>query len=611
MTAQIGWFALTVLMNAIGKNCPGNRTISPSFPRLPTTLALVVGRINSYRSSGICPAHPSRIRFFLPPFVKELMSTAENPQQATLAEEEYSYDVVPYPSHPFRQSHPERLAAVGHLFGLKPAPIESCRVLEIGCAAGGNLIPMAEALPGSTFVGVDLSKKQIDSGLHIIETLGLRNIELKHMDCTDIDESFGKFDFIIVHGVFSWIPHDVQEAIFKICDKNLSEQGIAYVSYNTYPGWHLRGMIRDMMNYHVRNFDDPPRRIQQSRALLEFLAKSVSADRGAYGMLLNSELELLRRQSDNYLFHEHLEKVNTPIYFHEFIERARRHDLQYLGEAQLATMWTGNFPKEIAQTLERVAPDIIQREQYADFVRNRTFRQTLLCHKSAPISRALRLESLDGAYIAGNLDEKIEESQSTQTEVNQASTFTNPNTRQTMTTQDPLVVATVRRLKQSYPEAVAFEDLFQHAMDTLVKDTISDAAKIDALKRSLATNVIHMTVSGIVELQYNPSLFVGEPSEYPKTSAVAQMQAKSTNRLTNARHETVNIDDLTKHLTPLVDGTRTKEQLVVELKRLVDEGKLVIQQKGEKPNNLTIDIVMARAVDEVLKRLTSAALLVK
>ncbi|RCS49410.1 methyltransferase domain-containing protein [Bremerella cremea] len=538
------------------------------------------------------------------------MSTAENPQQATLAEEEYSYDVVPYPSHPFRQSHPERLASVGHLFGLKPTPIEKCRVLEIGCAAGGNLIPMAEALPGSEFLGVDLSKKQIESGQKNIEALGLRNIELKHMDCTDIDESFGKFDYIIVHGVFSWIPHDVQEAVFKICHNNLTEHGIAYISYNTYPGWHLRGMIRDMMNYHVRNFNDPPRRIQQSRALIEFLAKSVSSDRGAYGMLLNSELELLRRQSDNYLFHEHLEKDNTPIYFHEFVERAKQHDLQYLGESQLASMWIGNFPKEIAQTLERVAPDIVQREQYADFVRNRMFRQTLLCHKSAPISRALSLESLEGAYIASSMEEKVEDGKASQTDVNAPTTFVNAISKQSMTTQDPLVIATVRRLRESYPEAISFENLFQHAMDTLIQDTISDASKIEALKRSLATNLIHMTVSGIVELQYNPSMFVGKPSDKPKTSAVAQMQAKSVNRLTNARHETVTVDDLTKHLTPYIDGTRTREQLVVELKRLVDEGKLVIQQKGEKPDSLTIDMVMGRAVDEVLKRLSQAALLV-
>ncbi|MEW4452521.1 class I SAM-dependent methyltransferase [Bremerella sp. JC817] len=535
------------------------------------------------------------------------MSTADN--MPSLADEEYSYDVVPYPSHPFRQSHPERMATVGHLFGLSPAPVGKCRVLEIGCAAGGNLIPMAEALPESEFVGVDLSKKQIEQGEENISYLGLSNIQLLHMNCADIDESMGEFDYIICHGVFSWVSEEIQNRILEVCQNSLTEDGIAYISYNTFPGWHMRGMIRDMMSFHVRNVSEVPRRIQQARALLEFLAKSVSADRGAYGMLLNSELQLLRRQSDNYLFHEHLEKENTPLYFHDFVERAQEHDLQYLGESQLATMWTGNFPKEVAETLERIAPEIIQREQYSDFVRNRTFRQTLLCRKNAKLSRALKLESLDGAYVAGNLDEQIDRSKTTKP--GDPRTFVNPLTRQTVSTQDPLVIHTVETLKECYPAAISFDDLFQSAIDKMVDGVIADATKIEALKRSLATNLIHMTVSGIIELQYNPSRFTVEVPEYPKTSGVARMQAANTTRLTNGRHETVQVDDLARHMVPLIDGTRDHAQLGEELKRLVDEGKLVIQTKGDKTANLPRDIVVKKAIEEVLQRLGKAAMLVQ
>lgn len=72
-----------------------------------------------------------------------------------------SYDEVPYESYPFAQTHPDRLATVATLLGLRPAPVEQCRVLELGCAGGGNLIPMALTLPESTFVGIDLSARQI------------------------------------------------------------------------------------------------------------------------------------------------------------------------------------------------------------------------------------------------------------------------------------------------------------------------------------------------------------------------------------------------------------------------------------------------------------------
>lgn len=520
----------------------------------------------------------------------------------SLAEEEYSYDVVPYPSHPFRQSHPERLATVGHLFGMKPAPLESCRVLEIGCAAGGNLIPMAEMFPDSTYLGVDLSKKQIDSGLQNISALGLTNIELKQMDCADIDDSMGKFDYIICHGVFSWVATDVQDKILAVCQNHLSENGIAYISYNTYPGWHFRGMIRDMMTFHVRNLTDANRQIHQARALLEFLAKSVSSDKGAYGAMLNNELQLIRKQSDNYLFHEHLEKENQPLYFYEFCERARDYALQYLGESQLSTMWIGNFPKEVAETLERIAPEIVEREQYADFVRNRTFRQTLICHKDVKISRALRLESLEGAYVSGYLDEQVKPGE--QPQPGQPKTFVNPRTQQTMATQDPLIHSLVQQLREAFPRAVSFEDLFQATLDKLVDGVIADATKIEALKRSLGANVIHMAVSGIVELQYSPSQFTTEIPEFPKTTAVARMQAVSTNRLTNCRHDSVTVDDLSRHMVPLMDGTRNRVQLAEELQRLVDEGKLVIHQKGEKKEDISMDLVLQGAIDEVLTRLT-------
>src|SRR5690606_5423481 len=110
---------------------------------------------------------------------------------------------------------------------------------------------------------------------------------------------------------------------------------------------------------------------------------------------------------------------------------------------------------------------------------------------------------------------------------------------------------------------------------------------------------------------YSPSRYVVEPSEYPKTSGVVRLQAVGTNRLTNARHESVAVDDLTRHMTPLIDGTRTKEQLAQELKKLVDSGKLVIQQKkNDSGTQINMDEVMSQAIDEVLRRLSNASLLI-
>ncbi|MBI3866078.1 MAG: class I SAM-dependent methyltransferase, partial [Planctomycetia bacterium] len=141
------------------------------------------------------------------------------------------YDEIPYISHPYPHSHPERLAAIARLLGLKPTPVDKCRVLELGCAAGNNLIPAAEALPGSTFLGVDLSERQIAVGCTTVDELELDNIELRHGNIMDVSADDGQFDYIIVHGIFSWVPHDVQDRILSVCKQNLTPNVVAYVSY--------------------------------------------------------------------------------------------------------------------------------------------------------------------------------------------------------------------------------------------------------------------------------------------------------------------------------------------------------------------------------------------
>src|SRR6516165_7913322 len=154
---------------------------------------------------------------------------------------ETSYDEIPYSNNAFYHTHPDCLATVATLFGMKPAPVQACRVLELGCGRGGNLIPMATSLPTSRFVGIDLSARQIAGGQEAVESLGLTNVELKQLSILDVDSDFGRFDYIICHGVYSWVPAAVQEKILEICAQNLAPSGIAYISYNCYPGWHLRG----------------------------------------------------------------------------------------------------------------------------------------------------------------------------------------------------------------------------------------------------------------------------------------------------------------------------------------------------------------------------------
>ena len=119
------------------------------------------------------------------------------------------YDAIDYGGFVHPDSHPGQLAVMGFLHGLTPAPVESCRVLEIGCNEGRNLIPMACAIPGATFVGVDLAAAPITRGLERIAALGLGNIRLIEGDILDLDRSLGEFDYILAHGVYAWVPGPV------------------------------------------------------------------------------------------------------------------------------------------------------------------------------------------------------------------------------------------------------------------------------------------------------------------------------------------------------------------------------------------------------------------
>lgn len=465
-----------------------------------------------------------------------------------------SYDEVPYDSFPFAQTHPDRLATVGHLFGVPAPALEACRVLELGCAAGGNLIPMAQALPQAQFVGVDLSAVQVAQGQAVIAGLGLTNIRLLAMSITDVDAGFGRFDYILSHGVYSWVPNAVQEAMLAICAGQLTDNGIAYISYNTLPGWRMRGMIRDLMRYHAMSIADPAQRVGQARAILEFLARSVPAGNDAYGALLKSELDGLQRAADYYILHEHLEDLNEPLYFHEFAERAARHGLQYLGEAEFSTMLASNFAPEVHDTVRRIAPDVIRQEQYMDFLRNRTFRQTLLVRGGVAVDRQVTPPRVRALWVSGALRPA---GPAPDLGAGQEEAFVSPGGG-TLRTPNTITKAAMVVLHRHWPQALSFDELLGAAQD-LCHKVGPDAGDVSD---TLASDLLQCYAAGLLQLHAGPSGFVITPGNRPVASPLARWQAEhGLRKLTTLRHDTVDIDANLGRLLPLLDGTRDRDAL--------------------------------------------------
>jgi len=182
------------------------------------------------------------------------------------------YDEVPYGGQTVPLAHPERLALAAMKRGLSPAPPDRCRILELGCAEGGNVIPLAFHLDRCELVGVDGSAVQIDKATEARDRLGLDNLELVHADFMELPDDLGTFDYILCHGVFSWVAEDVRAKILDLCASHLSEHGVAYISYNCAPGWAIRAQMRRALMERVKGVSDPEQRIRRVREVLSWMA---------------------------------------------------------------------------------------------------------------------------------------------------------------------------------------------------------------------------------------------------------------------------------------------------------------------------------------------------
>jgi methyltransferase-like protein len=406
----------------------------------------------------------------------------------------------------------------------------------------------------------------------------------------------------------------VQDKVLEICAKQLTPAGIAYISYNTYPGWHLRGMIRDMMRYHSSRFNTPQLRTQQARALLDFLAQSVRQDGSAYSVLLKSELETLRHQADHYLYHEHLEENNNPVYFHQFAERAKAKGLKYLGESRVGTMVTGNFGPEIEKTLRMLATDQIQAEQYMDFLRNRMFRETLLVLDKVQPNWAVNPEVLRVLHVASGARPVDAQGQPLPSvplndEVSNVS-YKSPS-GMSMATTRPLLKAVMQVLANYFPGTVPFDVLRKEAR-ALIGGESPDPRQVAEDTNVIAVGLLNCYMgSDLIELHGMPVTFARQAGDKPTALHLARLQAQKSATATNRRHEVVRLNDLDRHLVPLLDGNHDKKALVAELTKVAQSGALNVQKDGltiYDPKE--IGSALESVMDQALANVARMALLV-
>lgn len=488
-----------------------------------------------------------------------------------------AYDQVVYESHPFANSHPEHLYTIGKLFDLNPVHFRHARVLELGCASGGNIIPHAQNYPEAEFLGIDLSSVQINQGLQVISTLGLKNIRLETQSILDMSAADGLFDYIICHGVLSWVPENVREKIFDICKTNLSPQGIAFVSYNTLPGWSMVSGVREMMRYHTAHILDPKEKASQARNLLKFVSDTSSAIANkTYGDCIERELTFLNEHDDFYLLHDHLEENNTQFYFYDFVKSVEKKDLQYLADAEVFTMYPHNFDQKVVEALSQIN-NLIQAEQYMDFFRGRRFRQSLLCHKDVRIDRELKPESLLDFYITSKIQPENPQSIDLSPSKNHRMDFVGA-TRFSSTNR--LISALYVTLWENRFKPITVEQLAQKTLERLGSHSGSKSAEYEILKMTFLKNALHLYFINAIVLYADPGAHVAEVPLVPKITPLTRYQVTHQTWATNALHNKITLSDSDCALLQRLDGQHSVENLIQLIsERLQKTGGRTVKKK--------------------------------
>lgn len=467
------------------------------------------------------------------------------------------YEEVPYPSLALRHAMPDQLAVAAVLKGRQPPRPSSARVLEIGCSDAGNLISLAVRYPGASFTGIDLSASAVGRARRWIANLGLANIEVFHADLSDFRAERGGFDYVVAHGVYSWVGRTAANALLESVAFHLAPTGVGFVSYNTYPGSHLRSMVGQAVR---RLIGDLPadRQAAAARDWLAMLAGS-SVDT-SHARILREIAAEAAAKADQLLLHDDLAEVNEPVFFTDFVSHAGSAGLGYLGEAEFAASAPPQATPELLGRLAAMSE--VDRQQAMDVLGNRSFRQTLLVHlDNTPADHAVDPARLTNLWVSATARGLSAGSGLSKFELLGGVTAT---------TDDAPLARALRQLGMAWPGCVR-----AGALDC-------DLAALFRLYEGRGVQLWHDPIPAVI------------PGDRPLVSALVRAQAAAGQPMTNLRMESLRAEDrAVATAIGLCDGQHTRARIARVVARQV-----AMPSQGE----------VAAELDRLVDRLAASSL---
>jgi SAM-dependent methyltransferase len=475
------------------------------------------------------------------------------------------YDAVEYPGFAYAHTHPDQLALMSMLYGLEAAPVAKCRVLEIACNEGGNLIPMAYAIPGAKFTGFDLAPECIARGQQRIQTLGLKNIRLFQADLMNVGPELGEFDYIIAHGLYAWVPDPVRDRLLALCGELLAHNGVAFISYNALPGSYIRKMLREMMIFATQDIEEPEAKV---KAGTEFIA-AVAATRkegDVYKALFEEQLKRLSVKQTHAVYHDDFSPAYHPVYFSQFIEHAARHGLQYLSEAELSVPTDPCFKADFQSMIQSISVDLLTQEQLLDLARMRPYRETLLCCAHHQLKRKFPPESFDRLLFASPATSEPGEDASSRF-------YKLSGDKKLHCTHAP-TIAVMEKLITVWPHTLRYDELRpileEHGMATLDKAAIL---------------LLQLAITQMIELHTWTPLLAGGISERPRATAISRLDASTRDYSATLWHTQIDFtDSIGRKCLELLDGTRDRATLLEALKAELPQTPSEELEQGLEPN---------------------------
>ena len=461
------------------------------------------------------------------------------------------YESTPYPHYVHPLTDPARVAVLGRIFGMRPADPGAARVLEIGCGAGSNLLAMASRLPGSRFLGLDFAGTDIASARALAAEAGLDNVEFRQQDLLTWEPGGARFDYIIAWGVFSWVPDQMKDRLLALCRECLVPEGIACISYMTYPGCKQAESLRDLLLLRTAGLTGASEKISLAHQTLDFLDRAYASlpAEMAHAGFLRSEVRRIREKEGNFLLHDDLEEKRDPFYLLQFTNWAGRHGLRYLGDAEFHAMLLENLPLESARELAAMPLNQLETEQMIDYVVNRSFRATLLVGQ-ATLDGALHAEALtdlcfqgrvqpDGPWNPGDAEAH----------------FITPE-RKRVTLRSPPLVAFLSALAARPAAFTPHREILQAAQSAAGREF--GAAEKSRLCRDLLT----MYGRQQVEISARPFLPMAQRPARPCLTPLNMALARGRGIVATAFQESVRLNKSEQACCTLLDGTLGLEELV-------------------------------------------------